>query len=120
MNIQVRDNSFDIAPFVGAARKVSSPEASRYNVQQILLDPGEKTIPHFHLHRTEHWVVVNGSARVSLGGQSFDLFEGQSVDIAIGCAHAIENHGKVPLHMVEIQMGLCLGDMDRDRVPSAP
>ena len=56
----------------------------------------------------------SGSGRASIGAETLDLFEGQSLDIAIGAAHAIYNHGKVPLHMIEVQMGICLGAQDHE------
>lgn len=114
MNIQVRDTSFETGPYLCTEQPKRPVDLDRFKVQQILLAPGERLTPHFHLHRSEHWIVVSGSGRASIGAETLDLFEGQSLDIAIGAAHAIYNHGKVPLHLIEVQMGICLGAQDHE------
>ena len=65
-----------------------------------------------HHHRAEHWVVVSGSALVTNGDQTTLLTENQSTYIPIGVVHALENPGKVPLELIEIQSGSYLGEDD--------
>jgi mannose-1-phosphate guanylyltransferase len=65
-----------------------------------------------HHHRAEHWVVVSGSARVTNGDNTFLLSENESTYIPIGVVHALENPGKVPLEIIEIQSGGYLGEDD--------
>ena len=65
-----------------------------------------------HLHRAEHWVVVKGTARVALGDKEMLLSENESTYIPIGTAHRLENPGKVPLSIIEVQSGCYLGEDD--------
>ena len=82
----------------------------RCAVRRLVLGPGQATALHCHLHRSEHWLVVSGAAKVELDGQARDLFEGQSLDIPVGCWHRLENQGKVDLQVIEVQRGTCLDD----------
>ena len=65
-----------------------------------------------HQHRAEHWVVVSGSAKVTNGGETFLLSENESTYIPVGVVHALENPGRVPLEIIEIQSGSYLGEDD--------
>jgi mannose-6-phosphate isomerase-like protein (cupin superfamily) len=65
-----------------------------------------------HHHRAEHWVVVQGTAKIRRGDQEMMLSEDQSTYIPIGTAHRIENPGKIPLHLIEVQSGSYLGEDD--------
>ena len=65
-----------------------------------------------HHHRAEHWVVVSGTARVTIGEKSFLLSENESTYIPVGVVHALENPGRVDLELVEIQTGSYLGEDD--------
>jgi mannose-1-phosphate guanylyltransferase/mannose-6-phosphate isomerase len=65
-----------------------------------------------HHHRAEHWIVVQGTARVTRGDEVFLLGENQSTFIPMGTTHRLENPGKVPLHLVEVQSGSYLGEDD--------
>jgi mannose-6-phosphate isomerase-like protein (cupin superfamily) len=65
-----------------------------------------------HHHRAEHWVVVSGTARVIRGEETLMLSENQSTYIPLGAKHRLENMGKVPLHMIEVQSGSYLGEDD--------
>jgi mannose-1-phosphate guanylyltransferase len=65
-----------------------------------------------HHHRAEHWIVVSGSAKVTNGDETFILSENESTYIPIGKIHALENPGKVPLEIIEIQSGSYLGEDD--------
>ncbi|MFT4716331.1 MAG: mannose-1-phosphate guanylyltransferase/mannose-6-phosphate isomerase, partial [Paracoccaceae bacterium] len=58
------------------------------------------------------WVAVSGSGRVTIDNKISDLYESQSIDIPIGVSHNIENHGKVDLHLIEVQTGAYLGEDD--------
>jgi mannose-1-phosphate guanylyltransferase len=65
-----------------------------------------------HHHRAEHWVVVSGTAKVTNGEKTFILSENESTYIPVGVIHALENSGKVPLEIIEIQSGSYLGEDD--------
>jgi mannose-1-phosphate guanylyltransferase len=84
----------------------------RYQVKRITVNPGAKLSVQMHHHRAEHWVVVSGSALVTNGDQTTLLTENQSTYIPIGVVHALENPGKVPLELIEIQSGSYLGEDD--------
>ena len=85
---------------------------NRYQVKRITVNPGAKLSVQMHHHRAEHWVVVSGSALVTNGEKTFLLSENQSTYIPIGVVHALENPGKVPLELIEIQSGSYLGEDD--------
>ena len=85
---------------------------NRYQVKRITVNPGAKLSVQMHHHRAEHWVVVSGSAKVTNGEKTFLLTENQSTYIPIGVVHALENPGKVPLELIEIQSGSYLGEDD--------
>ena len=68
-----------------------------------------------HHHRAEHWIVVAGTAKVTRGNETFLLSENQSTYIPIGVVHALENPGKLPLEMIEVQSGTYLGEDDIER-----
>jgi mannose-1-phosphate guanylyltransferase len=84
----------------------------RYQVKRITVKPGEKLSVQMHHHRAEHWVVVSGSAKVTNGDKTFILTENQSTYIPVGVVHALENPGKVPLEIIEVQSGSYLGEDD--------
>lgn len=85
---------------------------SRHQVKRITVKPGEKLSVQMHHHRAEHWVVVNGTANVTIGDTSQILSENESVYIPIGAVHALENPGKIPLELIEVQTGSYLGEDD--------
>jgi mannose-1-phosphate guanylyltransferase len=74
--------------------------------------PGAKLSVQMHHHRAEHWVVVSGTAKVTNGEKTFVLSENESTYIPIGVVHALENPGKVPLELIEVQSGSYLGEDD--------
>ncbi len=84
----------------------------RYQVKRITVKPGAKLSVQFHQYRAEHWVVVYGSAKVTNGDKTFLLSENESTYIPIGAVHALENPGKVPLEIIEVQSGTYLGEDD--------
>lgn len=86
--------------------------ADRFQVKRIQVKPGEKLSLQMHHHRAEHWVVVHGTARVTCGERVFLLSEDQSTYIPLGTTHRLENPGKVPLEIIEVQSGAYLGEDD--------
>jgi mannose-1-phosphate guanylyltransferase len=84
----------------------------RYQAKRITVNPGAKLSVQMHHHRAEHWVVVCGTAKVTNGEKTFILSENESTYIPIGVIHALENPGKVPLEIIEIQSGAYLGEDD--------
>jgi mannose-1-phosphate guanylyltransferase/mannose-6-phosphate isomerase len=88
----------------------------RFRVKRISVAPGAKLSLQWHHHRAEHWVVVSGTARVTKGEQVQLLTENQSIFINVGELHRLENPGKVPLQIIEVQTGTYLGEDDIVRV----
>jgi len=84
----------------------------RFQVKRIMVKPGEKLSLQMHHHRAEHWVVVSGTARVTRDGVEELLSENQSTYIPLGTTHRLENPGRVPLHLIEVQSGSYLGEDD--------
>ncbi|UTW00178.1 mannose-1-phosphate guanylyltransferase/mannose-6-phosphate isomerase [Marinomonas rhizomae] len=84
----------------------------RYQVKRIMVKPGEKLSVQMHHHRAEHWVVVSGTAKVQNGDREILLTENESTYIPLGVIHALENPGKIPLELVEVQSGSYLGEDD--------
>jgi mannose-1-phosphate guanylyltransferase/mannose-6-phosphate isomerase len=84
----------------------------RFQVKRITVKPGEKLSLQMHHHRAEHWVVVSGTARVTCGEEIKLLSENESTYIPIGMNHRLENPGKLPLHIIEVQSGSYLGEDD--------
>lgn len=84
----------------------------RYQVKRITVQPGAKLSVQLHHHRAEHWVVVSGTARVTLQDQEHLLSENQSIYVPVGAVHALENPGKIPLELIEVQVGSYLGEDD--------
>ncbi|WP_039046407.1 mannose-1-phosphate guanylyltransferase/mannose-6-phosphate isomerase [Plesiomonas shigelloides] len=87
-------------------------KGERYKVNRITVDPGKKQSLQLHYHRAEHWVVVSGTAKVICDGNTKVITENQSLYIPIGTNHMIENPGKIPLELIEIQSGLYLNEDD--------
>jgi|TARA_R110001632_G_scaffold60284_2_gene146317 mannose-1-phosphate guanylyltransferase len=84
----------------------------RHQVKRIMVKPGEKLSVQMHHHRAEHWVVVSGTAKVQNGEKEILLTENESTYIPVGVVHALENPGKIPLELVEVQTGSYLGEDD--------
>ncbi len=87
-------------------------EGDRFQVKRISVKPGEKLSLQMHHHRAEHWVVVEGTARVTNGDQEILLSENQSTYIPIGVTHRLENPGEIDLTLIEVQSGSYLGEDD--------
>ncbi|WP_278362864.1 mannose-1-phosphate guanylyltransferase/mannose-6-phosphate isomerase [Acinetobacter schindleri] len=90
----------------------SIEHGSRYQVKCIVVNPGQKLSLQMHHHRAEHWIIVNGTAKVRKGDETIILTENQSIYIPLGETHALENPGKVPLELIEVQSGSYLGEDD--------
>lgn len=90
----------------------SVDEGTRYQVKRITVKPGAKLSVQMHHHRAEHWIVVSGTASVTKGEETFLVSENQSTYIPVGEIHALENPGKVPLELIEVQSGSYLGEDD--------
>jgi len=84
----------------------------RYQVKRLVVNPGEKISLQKHYHRAEHWTVVNGAALIVKGDEEFLLKEDQSTYIPLGTLHRLENPGKIPLVIIEVQSGSYLGEDD--------
>jgi mannose-1-phosphate guanylyltransferase/mannose-6-phosphate isomerase len=90
----------------------SIDDGERFQVKRLSVKPGGVLSLQMHHHRAEHWIVVQGTARITCNEKVFLLSENESTFIPIGAAHRIENPGKVPLHIVEVQSGSYLAEDD--------
>ncbi len=88
----------------------------RFRVKRITVAPGGKLSLQYHHHRAEHWIIVSGTARVTRGSEVTMLSENQSIYISVGETHRLENPGKIPLQLIEVQTGAYLGEDDIVRV----
>lgn len=126
-----KDNIQDVKKIVEKIKSSARPEADihrqvyrpwgnydsidsgkRDQVKRITVKPGEKLSIQMHHHRAEHWVVVSGTAKVLNGDETILLSENESTYIPLGTIHALENPGKIPLEIIEIQTGSYLGEDD--------
>ena len=80
-----------------------------------MVNPGESLSLQMHKHRTEHWIVVSGTAKVEIDKELITLHENQSSYIPIGAKHRLSNPGKIPLKIIEVQSGSYLGEDDIER-----
>ncbi|KAF1018529.1 MAG: Alginate biosynthesis protein AlgA [Paracidovorax wautersii] len=90
----------------------SIDQGERYQVKCITVKPGAKLSVQMHHHRAEHWIVVSGTAKVQINDKEILLTENQSTYIPLGAVHALENPGKIPLELIEVQSGAYLGEDD--------
>lgn len=88
---------------------------SGYKLKRIEVSPGASLSLQSHQHRSEHWVVVSGTATVTSGEDTFTVAKNESTYIPIGQKHRLANHGKIPLQIVEVQVGDYLGEDDIQR-----
>jgi mannose-1-phosphate guanylyltransferase / mannose-6-phosphate isomerase len=86
--------------------------AGRYRVKRIMVKPGSKLSLQKHFHRSEHWVVVHGTAEVTVGDEVRTVHENESAYIPIGSVHRLANPGKIPLELIEVQVGSYVGEDD--------
>ena len=83
-----------------------------FQVKRLVVNPGAVLSLQLHHHRAEHWVVVRGTARITLNDDEFDLNVNESVHVPIGAKHRIANTGTEPVHIIEVQCGDYLGEDD--------
>jgi mannose-1-phosphate guanylyltransferase / mannose-6-phosphate isomerase len=115
----------DVAPTVTEEHlKVHRPWGSyhaidrgeRFQVKRIVVRQGGRLSLQLHHHRAEHWIIVRGTARVTIGDESRTLHENESIYIPIGARHRLENPGKIDLELIEVQTGSYLGEDDIVRI----
>lgn len=94
----------------GSYRAIARGE--RFQVKRIVVRPGASLSLQMHHHRSEHWTVVSGTARVTKGDKRYLLTENQSTYIGVGVVHSLANPGKLPLELIEVQSGSYLGEDD--------
>lgn len=103
------------AGFIAAepvASRAVLAEGRRFRVRALTLAPGEATALHSHLHRSEHWVVVEGTAEITLGLRSRLVGEGEAIHIPLGQPHRLENPGRLPVTLIAVATGCYLGEDD--------
>ena len=91
-------------------------EGHRYKIKKISVHPNQRLSLQLHYHRSEHWVVVKGTAKVTIGSEEILLHENESVFVPKSQYHRLENPGKVPLELIEVQVGEYVGEDDIVRV----
>jgi mannose-6-phosphate isomerase len=91
-------------------------EGAGYKVKRIEVLPGKRLSYQRHARRAEHWMVVAGTARVTLDGRDLTVRTGETVDVPVGSSHRVENPGHEPLTFIEIQRGDYLGEDDIERL----
>ena len=87
-------------------------EGNHYRINRIELAPGQHITTQMHYHRSEHWVVVSGTAKVICNGKEITLVQKQSTYVPVCTPHRVENPGVIPLVMIEVQNGEYLGEDD--------
>jgi len=126
-----RDRAQDVKAIVERLRKAGRPEGAshntiyrpwgfyeslingeRFQVKRIVVKPGEKLSLQKHFHRAEHWVVVAGTAMVTRDAEVIMLRENESIYLPLGCTHRLDNPGRIPLTLIEVQVGSYLGEDD--------
>ena len=90
----------------------SIDKGERFQVKRITVNPGQKLSLQLHHHRAEHWIVVSGTAKVTRDEEELMIFENQSIYIPCGTKHRLENPGKIPLELIEVQSGSYLHEDD--------
>ncbi len=91
-------------------------QGDRFQVKRIVVSPGRQLSLQKHYHRAEHWVVVNGTALVTCDNETRIVRENESAYLPLGCVHRLENPGKIPLSLIEVQSGAYLGEDDIERI----
>jgi len=98
----------------GSYQSVDNGE--RHQVKRIVVKPGGRLSLQKHHHRAEHWVVVRGTAEVTVDGVVRLVHENEAVYLPIGCVHRLVNPGKIPLELIEVQVGSYTGEDDIIRI----
>jgi mannose-1-phosphate guanylyltransferase/mannose-6-phosphate isomerase len=91
-------------------------EESQFKIKRIVIDPGQRLSLQLHYHRNEHWIVIRGTAKVSVGDKETYVHKNQSVYVAKAEIHRLENPAAEPLEMIEVQMGEYVGEDDVVRI----
>jgi mannose-1-phosphate guanylyltransferase/mannose-6-phosphate isomerase len=91
-------------------------KGNRYKIKRVVVHPKAKLSLQIHRHRSEHWVVLSGTARVTRGEDVFDLYPNESTFIPIAVKHRLENLGLIPLEIIEVQNGDCVDENDIERL----
>ena len=126
-----KENSQQVKEIVAELKAAGRPEATshhkvyrpwgtfesldrgeRYQVKRLTMNPGATLSLQLHYHRSEHWVIVRGTARVTRDDDVFLLSENESVYLPVGTKHRLENPGRIPLEVIEVQSGSYLGEDD--------
>jgi mannose-1-phosphate guanylyltransferase/mannose-6-phosphate isomerase len=94
----------------------SVDQGDRFQVKRIVVKQGGRLSLQMHHHRAEHWIVVRGTARVTIGDNVSVLHENESIHVPIGARHRLENPGKIDLELIEVQTGSYLGEDDIVRI----
>ena len=94
----------------------SIDQGGRYQVKRIVVKPGGRLSLQKHFHRAEHWIVVRGTAEVTLNEAMHTVHENESIYLPIGCVHRVANPGKIDLELIEVQVGSYLGEDDIVRI----
>jgi mannose-1-phosphate guanylyltransferase/mannose-6-phosphate isomerase len=94
----------------------SIDQGARFQVKRIVVKPGGRLSLQLHHYRAEHWIVVHGTARVTVGEEIKTVHENESIYIPIGARHRLENPGKIDLELIEVQTGTYLGEDDIIRI----
>lgn len=110
---EYRSHRESYSPWGHSDRLVNAP---RYNINKVLVKPGGKFSLQIHHHRAEHWVILSGTAQITLEDSVYFLTENQSTFIPVGSKHMLENVGKIPLELIEIQSGSYLEEDDIVRI----
>jgi mannose-1-phosphate guanylyltransferase/mannose-6-phosphate isomerase len=87
-------------------------EASSYKIKRVSVSPGKRLSLQLHRHRSEHWIVVSGTAEIQLGKERFTLTANEGTFVRAGVRHRLGNPGKTPLEVIEVQSGDYLGEDD--------
>ena len=95
-------------------------KGERYRINRIEIKPGHHMSSQMHYHRSEHWVVVSGTAKVICDGKEIILMQKQSTYVPMSTRHRVQNPGVIPLVMIEVQNGEYLGEDDIIRFPEDP
>ena len=91
-------------------------EGNRYKIKKITVSPGQRLSLQLHYHRSEHWIVVKGTANVTVGDKKMLVHENESIYVPKSQIHRLENPGKVPLELIEVQVGEYVGEDDIVRI----
>jgi mannose-1-phosphate guanylyltransferase/mannose-6-phosphate isomerase len=91
-------------------------KGNRYKIKRVVLQPKAKLSLQIHYHRSEHWVVISGTARVTRGEEVFDVHPNESTFISISVKHRLENPGLIPLQIIEVQNGDYVEEDDIERL----